>query len=173
MADPYALMESVIRGTPEQCTDAMMAEVEGRSTWWQPHLVLRHRPGTPHDGPGCVVDAIATPRGHAGHRAASARWTMRLDGYVPGRLMRWTCIAGDYRGWIAEEFSPEGPFSTRIRVRGEIRPRGWTRLRLLVHDEVSARIRVLQAGFNGLEHYIAMAYRPVREPEVSGSSPES
>ena len=149
------IASAIVHGTPMQCTRALLDEVEGRSSWWYPHLLLRHRPATPHDAVGCVVDAVGSAREHPERWRGTTRWSMRLDGYLPGGEMRWTYLEGHYRGWVIWTFSDAGRGRTRIGVAGEIHPAGWHRVRSLVVDDIFEQMRILEQGFAGLDIYLS------------------
>ncbi|MFM1966230.1 MAG: hypothetical protein RL134_1955 [Actinomycetota bacterium] len=156
MSGVNLMAKGTVHAAPQRCTQAVMDEVEGRSSWWHPHLLLRHRPATPHDGVGLVVDAIGNPVGRPDRMRGTTRWAMRLDGYTPGREMRWTYIEGHYLGWAIWEFSDMGDGRTRISVVGEIHPAGWNHVRALFTDYVFEQMRIIQHGIAGLNRYLSL-----------------
>ena len=163
MRDVNLLMTAIVRATPSACTQAILDEVEGRSQWWRPYLLLRHRPATPHDGPGCTVDVLANPRGRTDRLLGTTRWTLRLSALEPGKALRWDFVEGHYRGWMTWALEPMDPGTTRISVRGELRPTGWNRVRSAFWDEIYEVTGLLRHGFDGMERHLA-ASSPAPSP---------
>ena len=148
------LMTARVRATPEECTRAILDEMEGRSRWWRPYLLLRHRPATPHEAPGCVVDVLANSAGHTERLIGTTRWGWRLDVLEPGRRLRWSLIDGDYRGWMEWTLEAADNGATHIGVSGWLTPRGWNRMRALAYDEIFEVTRLLRRGFDAMSRYI-------------------
>ena len=158
--DVNLLMTARVRATPGECTRAILDEMEGRSRWWRPYLLLRHRPATPHEAPGCVVDVLANAAGHTERLIGTTRWGWRLDLLEPGRRLRWSLIDGDYRGWMEWKLEPADNGATHIAVSGWLTPRGWNRVRALAWDEVFEFTRLLRRGFDNMSRYIATLAPP-------------
>ena len=154
------LMTARARGTPEECTRAIVDEMAGRSMWWRPYLLLRHRPATAHEAPGCVVDVLANAAGHTERLIGTTRWGWRLDVLEPGKRLRWSLIDGDYRGWMEWELEAADNGATHIAVSGWLTPRGWNRVRALAWDEVFEFTRLLRRGFDSMSRYIATLAPP-------------
>lgn len=152
--DANLLMTASVRATPLQCTRALLDEMEGRSRWWRPYLLLRHRPATPHEAPGCVVDVLANASGHTERLVGTTRWGWRLDTLDPGRTMRWSLVDGDYRGWMEWAFTAADNGTTHIHVSGWLTPRGWNRVRALAYDEIFEVTRLLRRGFDAMSRYV-------------------
>lgn len=155
MSEANFLVHENVEGNSAECMRAVMDEIAGRSRWWHPYLLLRHRPATPREGPGCAVDVIANPRGHTERLWGTTRWAMRLDAMdAQARRLHWTFIEGHYRGWMIWDLRDMASGSTRITVRGELHPAGWNRVRSLVWDEFDEVTRILRSGFVGMSAYI-------------------
>ena len=148
------LMTARVRATPSQCTQAILDEMEGRSRWWRPYLLLRHRPATPHEVPGCVVDVLANASGHTERLVGTTRWGWRLDALEHGQRMRWSLVDGDYRGWMEWRFTEADNGATHIGVSGWLTPRGWNRVRALAYDEIFEVTRLLRRGFDAMSRYV-------------------
>lgn len=158
--DVNLLMTARVRATPEECTGAILDEMEGRSRWWRPYLLLRHRPATPHEAPGCVVDVLANAAGHTERLIGTTRWGWRLDVLEPGKRMRWSLIDGDYRGWMEWTLESANHGATLVAVSGWLTPRGWNRVRALAWDEIFEVTRLLRRGFDNMGRYIATLAPP-------------
>jgi len=170
MGDVNLLMKAMVRATPAECTRAMMDEIEGRSHWWHPYLLLRHRPATPLDALGCVVDVLASARGRTDRRWGTTHWAMLLEDFDPGRSMRWKFLGGHYRGWMAWEFTLWEPGITEVSVCGVLRPAGWNRLRSAVCDEIFEVTNLLRRGFDGMEQHLVASPSPdVSAPDMSAA----
>lgn len=154
------LMNARVRATPSECIRAILDEMEGRSTWWRPYVLMRHRPATPHEGPGCVVDVLANPSGHTERLMGTTRWGWRLDAMEPGERLRWSLIDGHYRGWMDWSFAKIDNGATRVSVSGWLTPRGWNRVRALAWDEVFEVTRLLRRGFDSIGRYVATLAPP-------------
>ena len=148
------LMTARVRANPEECTRAILDEMEGRSRWWRPYLLLRHRPATPHEAPGCVVDVLASSAGHTERLIGTTRWGWRLDVLEPGRRLRWSLVDGDYRGWMEWTLDAADNGATHVGVSGWLTPRGWNRVRALAYDEIFEVTRLLRRGFDAMSRYI-------------------
>lgn len=159
-ADVNLLMTARVRATPLECTRAVLDEMEGRSAWWRPYLLLRHRPATPHEAAGCVVDVLANASGHTERLVGTTSWGWRLDALEPGRRMRWSLVDGDYRGWMEWTFSEADNGASHVGVRGWLTPRGWNRVRALAYDEIFEFTRLLRRGFDSMSRYIATLAPP-------------
>lgn len=160
VADVNLLMSARIRGTPQQCTRAILDEVAGHSSWWRPYLRMSLRPGTTSVGPGCIVDVVAAPRGHPERTLGRTHWSMRLRSLDPGSRLTWSLIDGDYRGWMEWTFDEDRPGVTRVSVRGWLSPHGWNGLRALVWDEVYEVTRLLRRGFDGMSRHLGTIAPP-------------
>lgn len=154
------LMTARVKATPVECTRAILDEIEGRSRWWRPHLLLRHRPATPHEAPGCIVDVIANARGHTERLMGTTRWGWRLDELDPGVRLRWTLIDGDYRGWMEWHLDEVDHGTTHVSVRGWLIPMGWNRVRAMAWDEILEVTRILRRGFDSMSRYVATLAPP-------------
>ncbi len=155
MRDVNLTMSAMVRATPVECTRAVIDEIDGRSRWWHPYLVMHHRPATPHGGEGCVVDVVANASGHTERFLGTTRWAMLLTHLEAGRALRWEFLAGHYRGWMTWAFTVRKPDVTCVSVRGVLRPAGWNRLRSLAFDEVFEVTSLLRRGFDGMEQHLA------------------
>lgn len=160
IADVNLMMTARVRGTPLQCTQAILDELEGRSQWWKPYVLLRHRPATPHEEPGCVVDVVANPSGHTERLVGTTRWALRLDALEPGARVDWAIIDGHYRGWMEWTLESARLGATRVAVRGHVSPHGWNRVRAMAWDEIFEVTRLLRRGFDGMSRHLATLAPP-------------
>lgn len=166
IGDVNLMMTSRVRGTPMQCTQAILDEIEGRSQWWKPYVLLRHRPATPHEEVGCIIDVIANPSGHTERLVGTTRWSLRLDALEPGARVDWSLVDGHYRGWMEWTFEGARLGATRVSVRGHLSPHGWNRVRAMAWDEIFEVTRLLRRGFDGMSRHLATLAPP--EPSHEG-----
>lgn len=171
IADVNLMMTSRVRGTPMQFTQAILDELEGRSQWWKPYVLLRHRPATPHEEPGCVVDVIANPSGHTERLLGTTRWALRLDALEPGMRIDWEIVDGHYRGWMEWRLENARLGATRVSVRGYLSPHGWNRVRSMAWDEIFEVTRLLRRGFDGMSRYLGTLAPP--EPPYEGEDDDT
>jgi len=109
--------ETTAAASPATAYAAVVAEHNGATLWWTPHLSAELRHDDTYDTIGALVDNSAVvPR----------PWPIRLETREarPGELVRVADVDGAFRGqhlWKFEAVESE----TRLRYRWRVRPSGW------------------------------------------------
>lgn len=151
--------QRTVAGTPGQCWQAILDEVEGRSRWWQPYVVQNIHPGQGADRLGSEIDIAANADGHPERVWGTATWVSRLTEMVPERRLTWEYVEGSFRGSITWTLAPVGDDHTHITVQWYADPTGANRVFASFYDEPADHARIMEYGFDGLESYIASHVR--------------
>jgi hypothetical protein len=155
MARYDVLTEATIIGARHDCFEAVVAEAEGRSTWWEP-FVYEHRRGTGSVLEiGTVTDVEVHWMGHPGGPLSAAKWAARTAIVEPDRTIAFEFFDGDFLGTQTWRFRTAGDAHTHIAVRFVADPVGALRLRSRLVPLARRHNHVVEEGFIAMERYLA------------------
>ena len=154
MSTYKVVSQRIVAGTPAQCWQAVLDEVEGRSRWWQPFVMQHIHVGSRADQLGSEIEGSASVEGHPDRLWGTVTWVSRLTEMVPERRLTWEYVEGSFSGSITWTFAPVGDDHTHITVQWYADPIGANRMLANFYDEPSDQARIMERGFDGLSKYI-------------------
>ena len=152
--------EAVINATPSEVIGAIADEFAGRTQWWMPTFRARVRDGREWPDVGCVVDVAASPKPGGADRRDAVRQVLRVTEYERDRRVVQEQIGGPFRGTVEYVFTPVGDRQTRVVEYWKGRSVGLWSLILRFYDVEDQHSQLEQAGFKGLQEFLAARTRP-------------
>jgi len=150
-SDISIVVETLIDAPGDKVHEALIAEAEGKTRWGEPYWSAEVRGSLPPDRVGGLMDITMRPSG----TDRTVRMTARTAEVVPGRLIRFEYIEGDFVGSGVLELQPEGN-GTRLVFRFAARPTSW-KLRVLSPVVKRSHTAAARAGFAALEAHLSQA----------------
>ena len=152
--------EAVIDATPSEIVAAIADEFAGRTQWWMPTFRARVRNGSEWPEVGSVIDVAASPKPGGADRRDAVRQVLRITEYeLDGRVVQ-EQIGGPFRGTVEYVFTPVGDRHTRVVEHWKGRSVGLWSLILRFYDVEDQHSQLEQAGFKGLQEFLAARTRP-------------
>ena len=139
--------EAIVDASPDVVYDAVVDEMDGKTSWWMPHRSMKLREGDSYGEVGALVDSAVRSR-------LPTRFTTKTVEVKNNEMIRVHYIEGALRGeglWKFESF--EG--KTKLSYRWRTSPSGLL-LRILAPflPVEKSHSDVTKAGFNNLAKFL-------------------
>jgi len=145
------VVETWIDAPLDEVYEALIAEAEGTTAWGAPHWRAEVRGGLPPDRVGGLMEITVRPSS----QDQTVRMMARTAEVVPGRLIRFEYIEGDFLGEGVLTLEPERK-GTRVVFRFAARPTSW-KLKVLSPVVKRSHSAAVRAGFAELERHLGRA----------------
>jgi hypothetical protein len=141
--------ETIVSADPQAAYDATVAEHDGETRWWKPHMSVQLLEGDSYCQIGSLhANAVAV------HGKLQIKFTTRTSEIAEAQMIRVEYVAGAFRGvgiWRFEGVDGK----TKVSYRWRTSPSGFV-LRVLAPLLPIAKSHsdVMKEGFNGLNGYL-------------------
>lgn len=151
--------ELTMEATASECFASLTDEVAGRSTWWEPFVVMKPKEGGPLSSRDALVERLASPDGTTDRYWSTARMSIRVTGIEPDRRVVLKEEGGDFRGFEEWTFEPLDEGRTLVRVHWVAEPHGLMRLIAPFGRVEQDHSLIIHEGLRGMEHHIRQRRR--------------
>ena len=139
--------EAIINGTPDVVYNALKDEIDGKTSWWMPHLSSKLREGSSSGNVGALCDITV-------HGKRKVKFTTKTVEVKDNEMIRANYIEGALRGEGLWKFdSLEG--KTKLSFRWQTSLSGFLpRIMGLFLPVEKKHSDVMKAGFDNLNKFI-------------------
>ena len=139
--------EAIIKASPKVVYQAVIDEMDGKTTWWLPHRSLQLREGDSYCQVGALLDSTV-------HGTFTTRFTTKTVEVKNNEMIRVSYVEGAFRGEGLWRFrSHKG--RTMLSYRWQTSPVGWF-LQIIgpFLPVKQSHSKLMQAGFENLNKYL-------------------
>jgi uncharacterized protein YndB with AHSA1/START domain len=140
--------EAIINAEPDIVFNALLAEYEGKTSWWMPHLSAKLQKGDAAGQIGTLIDFTL-------HGKSPIKFTAKVVEVKKNELIRTQYIEGAFRGeglWKLEAI--EGNTKVSFRWRTNLAGGLLFRIMRLFINVPKHHSDVMKAGFEGLNEHL-------------------
>lgn len=140
--------EAIINADPDVVFSALLAELEGKTSWWMPKQSSKLRTGDAADQIGALIDVTV-------HGKPSTKFTEKTSDVKKNELLRYQYVEGPFRGEGLWKFKAiEGKTKLSYRWRADLA--GGLLLRIMAPfvNVPKAHSDVIKAGFEGIKEHL-------------------
>ena len=140
--------EAIINASPDVIYNAVIDEMDGKTSWWKPHRSMKLREGDSYGKVGALLDSTIPIHGRL-----ATRFTTETVEVKNNEMIRVHYVGGAFRGeglWKCE--SLEG--NTKLSYRWRTSPSGFLRVLAPFLPVKKSHSHVTEVGFNNLGKYL-------------------
>ena len=138
--------EAIINASPEVVYNAVINEMDGKTSWWMPHRSMELRDGDSYGKVGAPIDSTI-------HDKLTTKFTTKTAEVKNKEIIRVNYVGGAFRGeglWKFE--SVEG--KTKLSYRWRTSPSGFLQIFAPFLPVKKSHSDVMKAGFNNLNKFL-------------------